>query len=377
MTNKLRIYAAALGGGLATVSLWAAVAYGGPAGPYLLAAAVGVLAAATPVATAHGKLLRERRRQAGLGESTFVSPPLEVERETFLETSAAALESAEAFVGVKRREFPEGSGLIVDHTRFHGTFVRLSGEGRAVVTGIKSDAATAVVDELEGVWQHTLSRRDSNPFLRPIPVHGLPRAFLAIALTVVIVLDAAFLVGLAYPSPAYNPGEKATLVAYDVRADVDPDVDATEAKLAKAGFLVTVLREEATEVRWQAGINDSSRSSVNDAAAISADVTRLLDAAGRADLDPAERARLDRLRAEHDRALAEVREAMREPAPNATASDFDDPFDADGTTANATSSAATSSIALPSVPTPSVAPSPPASFGGRRFDARVVRRIAP
>lgn len=329
MTNKLRIYAVTLGGGLAVVSLWGALTYGGPAGSFLLTAAVGVLVAGTPYATAYGKLLFERRRHAGLDESIFGSPHIDVDRETFLETSAAALESVGTFVDVKRREFPEGPGLVVDHTRFHGTFVRFSRRGEAVVTGIKSSPAADVVDELQRVWSCGFSRRDSNPFLRPIPVRGLPRGLLTLALTVIVIVDAVFLVGLAYPGATYNPGEKATLVGYDLWADIDPGVDDTEAKLSKAGFLITVLREEATEIRWQAGINNSSRSTVNDAAAISADIYWLINSSDKPGLDASERERLERLREDHERARAEVRAAMREPAPNATGQDVDNPFDAD------------------------------------------------
>jgi hypothetical protein len=334
MINKFRVYAVVLGVALVSVSLWSAFTYGDPIRPYLFGAVVGLFVLATPYASAHGKLLIERRRQADLGESTYVSPPLDVERETFLETSTAALESNGTFVGVKRREFPEGPGLMVGHTRFHGTFVRLSRDGRAIVTGVKSDAARAVVRELERIWSSTFSRSDSNPSLRPIPVRGLPRAFLVLGVTVVVILDVAFVAGLAYPSPAYNHGEKAILVGYDVRADVHPGVDETEARLGKAGFLVTVLKEEATEIRWQAGIDDSSRSSVNDAAVISGDIERLLDGVNEADLDAADRERLHRLRTERDRALADVSAAMSEPAPTLQEPEVDNPFVANVTTAS-------------------------------------------
>lgn len=325
--NKFRIYATLLGGSLVVVALWSANTYGGPREPYLVAAAVGALVAVTPHASARGKMLLERRRQADLGEATFVSPPLDVEREAFLERSATALESAGSFVGVRRQEFPEGPGLAVGHTSFHGTFVRLSRDGRVIVSGVRSDAAGTVVDELERLWSSTFTRSDSNPSLRPIPVRGLPRAFLVLAVTAVVVLDAAFVAGLAYPAPAYNPGEKAILVGYDLRAHVDPRVDETDARLDKADFLVTVLEEEATEIRWQAGIDDSRRSSVNDAAVISADIGRLLDSIDESELDAGERERVDRLRSERERALAEVDTAMSEPAPTPMTPEFDNPFD--------------------------------------------------
>lgn len=338
--NKLRWYAGTLGGVLALAGVWGALRYDGSASRFLLAALVGVLVAGAPYAVAYAKLLRERRRQANLDEAIFASPALDVDRETFLDTSASALESTEAFVEVKRREFPEGTGLIVDHTRFHGTFVRLTRQGRAVVTGIRNDATNAVVEVLEEVWSSTLSRQESNPFLRPIPIRGLPRATLTIGLTVVVLFDAAFIAGVAYPGPTYNSAEKVTLVALDARADVDPDMDEVDAKLSKASFLVTVLEEEATEIRWQAGINDSKRASVNDAAAISADVTRLLDAAAAHDPSPEQRTRLETLRADQKRAVADVQRAMEEPAPTTTPPEFDSPFDLVDST-NTTNSTAT------------------------------------
>lgn len=341
--NKLRWFAGVFGGVLTLVSLWGALRYDGPVASFLLAALVGSLVAGGPYVVAYAKLLRERRRQARLNEAIFASPALSVDRETFLDTSASALESAGEFVEVKRREFPEGTGLIVDHTRFHGTFVRFTTRGRAVVTGIKNDATNAVVDVLEGVWSNTLSRQESNPFLRPIPIRGLPRAVFTIGLTIVILLDAAFIAGVAYPSQSYNSAEKVTLVTLDVRADVDPNMDRVDATLSKASFLVTVLEEEATEVRWQAGINDSNRASVNDAAAISADVTRLLDAAAANEPSPAQRTRIEELRAARERAVADVQRAMDEPAPTTTPPAADLPFglgdstDTTNTTATATS----------------------------------------
>lgn len=329
MTNKLRVYVLVLGGGLAAVSLWGTAAYDGSIGSFVAVAAIGALVAATPYVIAYGKLLLKRRRQAGLDEAIFGSPRLDVDRDTFFETSMSALESAEKFVGVKRREFPEGTGLVVDHTKFHGTFVRLSRQGEAVVTGLKSNAASAVIDELQKTWSCTFSRRRSNPFLRPIPVRGLPRGLLTIALTAVIILDGMFLVGIAYPSSAYNPGEKATMIGYDLRASIDPTMDSVDTKLAKAGFLIAVLKEEANEVRWQAGVNNSSKASVNDAAAISAHIGRLLNAAGEGNLNAEERARLARLRMAHERARTKVQAAMAEPAPSPVEPNIDNPFDAD------------------------------------------------
>lgn len=327
MTNKLRVYTGLFGGVLTLVALWGTFQYDGPAARFLVAALLGIVVVTTPYAAAYAKLVRERRRQAGLNKSIYASPPLEMDRETFIDTSESALGAADEYVEVKRREFPEGTGLVVDHTRFHGTFVRFTASGRAVVTGIKNDATRSVVETLESVVSSTLTRQASNPFLRPIPVRGLPRATLTLALTALIVLDAAFVAGLAYPSPAYNPGEKAILVGFDVRAVVDPGVDETDAQLSKAGFLVAVLREEATEIRWQSGIDDSSRASVNDAAAISADITRLLDVVSAHDLSPDERARVERLRAAQFDALAEVQAALAEPAPTPATPDSDNPFD--------------------------------------------------
>jgi hypothetical protein len=345
--NKLRWHTGVFGGVLALVAVWGVFQYDGPVASFLFAALVGVLVVLAPYAVAYAKLLRERRRQRRLDESIYASPVLDVDRETFLDTSASALEAADAFVEVKRREFREGTGLIVDHTRFHGTFVRFTETGRAVVTGIKNDATNTVVDVLEDVWSNTLSRQASNPFLRPLPIRGLPRAMLTVGLTIVILLDAGFIAGVAYPAPAYNSGERVALVALDVRADVDPDTDEVDARLSKAAFLVTILEEEATEVRWQAGINDSNRASVNDAAAVSADVTRLLDAAAARDPSPEQRTRIEALRTAQGEALADVQRAMEEPAPTTTPPNIDAPFGLlDSTdTANSTNTTTATSTA--------------------------------
>lgn len=319
--NKLRVYAAVLGGGLSLLSLWAAVAYGARTGEYAsfaLAGGAGVVVAAAPSLFAHGKLWLERRRQGNRGDQLYASAPLDVSRESFIDDTESVLESSAEVGGVKRRDFPEGDGLVVEHTTFHGTFVRLSETNRVVVTGIRSAATQKVVAELEAAWSTVIDRTSANPFLAPIPVRGAPRVFLGLLLTALVVVDAVFLVGLAYPGATYNPGEKAVLVGYDLQADLDPGTSPTDAKLAKAGFLVSVLREEATEIAWRAGVNNSSVRDT-DADVVSADITRLLAEVRRSDPDQGQRARIAELEREHARAREAVAAAIADAERNDSA----------------------------------------------------------
>ena len=315
LPSKLQAYATVLGVGVAVVALWAAIAYGTNLDAVVtlaFGAAVGAAIAVSPVALAHGKRRLERRRHATLDQETFVSAPVDLDRTSFFEEAGDVLREREAFVAVKERDFPEGIGLVVDHTGFHGTFVRLTDAGRIVVTGVKSRAASAVVDALESRWSASFSPSSSNPFVGPIPVRGAPRVFLVLLLTAVALADLALVAGVAYPAPAYNPGEKTVLMAHDLRADVDPGVTETDADLAKADFLISVLREEANEVRWEAGLNGTQCVPRHDADAISADVTRLLDRVEASGPDADQRARLGRLERDHEAALAAVRTAVAE-----------------------------------------------------------------
>lgn len=320
MPNKLRAYSTLLGGGLVAASIWAGVEYGARPGTlwgFAQATAVGLGVVLAPIAFAYAKLALERRRHAGLGRDAYVSPPLGLDRASFLVDVREGFESNEDFVGVKERAFPEGSGLLVEHTGFHGTFVRLSTAGRIVVTGVRSRVTRSVVDELEALYSTSLSSTSSNPFIGPIPVRGAPRVLLAVLLTAVAVANVALIADTAYPTSTYNPGEKAVLVGYDFQEWIDPGTSETDARLAKAEFLVSVLTEEATEVRWEAGLNASRSVPENNADAISADITRLLDQARASDPDEAQRARIRRIEADHERAREVVRIAVAETA-NAT-----------------------------------------------------------
>ena len=321
--SKLQASAAVLGAAAAVLALWAVIAYGstpGAVGTLALGAAVGAAIAVAPVALAYGKRGLERRRHASLDQGTYVSSQVDLDRASFLGGARDVLESSDAFVAVKERDFPEGAGLVVDHTSFHGTFVRLTNAGRIVVTGVKSRATGAVVDVLQARLPTSFSPASSNPFVGPIPVRGAPRVFLVLLIVVVAVLDVALVAGVAYPTPTYNPGEKTVLMAYDLQADVDPGVSETDARLAKADFLISVLREEANEVRWEAGLNGTQGVPRNDADAISADVTRLLERVEASGPNADQRARLERLDRDHAAALAAVRTAVAEVrAGNATA----------------------------------------------------------
>lgn len=309
LPSKLRIYAALIGGALVVTALWVALAFDGrpgSGGTLTVAAVIGGLVAVTPVALAYVKCGLERRRHAGLDQETYVSSRLAVDRRTFISTTVEALTASEVFEAVKERSFPEGAGLIVDHTAFHGTFVRFSAAGRIVVTGVRSRATRTLVEELESVWSTSFEPTTANPFVGPIPVRGASRVFLVLLLTTVAIVDLALIAGVAYPSPAYNHGEKAALLGYDAAAVVSPGTSQTDADLAKADFLVTVLREEATEIRWEAGLNGSDGVPDHDADEIAADVERLLDRARSSDPGPVQQGEIERIETE----FADARRAV-------------------------------------------------------------------
>lgn len=310
---KLRIYAGLVGGALVVTSLWVALAFDGRPGSsrtLAVAAVIGGLVVVTPVALAYGKRGLERRRHAGLDQETYASSPLPVERRAFIATTVEALTASEAFEAVKERSFPEGPGLIVDHTAFHGTFVRLSGAGRIVVTGVRSRATRTLVEELESIWSTSFEQTAVNPFVGPIPVRGAPRVFLVLLLTTVAIVDLALVAGVAYPSPAYNHGEKAALLGYDAAVVVSPGTTQTDADIAKADFLVAVLREEATEIRWEAGLNGTEGVPEHDADEISADIERLLERARASDPGPTQRSEIERIDSDFAGARRAVTDAV-------------------------------------------------------------------
>lgn len=309
MANKLRIYAGLVGAGLVGLSLWATGSYGdrpGARGTFVLVAAVGVGIAVTPVALAYAKLALERWRHRGRGGVTYTSAPIDVDRATFVRDTAAAFSARSDVVGVRTTRFPEGRGLLVDHTAFHGTFVRLSSAGRLVVTGVTREATADVAAALEEAWSTSLRPTASNPLVRPIPVRGAPRVLLAVVITVLVVGAVLSLAGAAYPAAAYNPGERAVLVGIDLHTDLDPSVSRTDGRLTKARFLVSVIREEAVEIRWAAN-RSAGRPPPDGAGVVAAEVERLLDRASAGEPTAAQRARIRSIR----RDLAEALRAVR------------------------------------------------------------------
>lgn len=321
MVNKLRGYAAAAGGGLALFGLWAAVTYADRPGdvvPFVSAAVVAVGIAASPLALAYGKLAVERRRHHGLGGVTYVSDPLEVDRDGFVRETLSHFADHSAFVDVRTRAFPEGTGIVVDHTAFHGTFVRLTRAGRLVVTGVTVEATEAVVTVLEYGWSTTMRPSASNPFLGPIPVRGAPRVMLSLGITALIVADVLFVAGAAYPAPVYNPGEKAALVGIDLYTDVDPRISETDGRLVKARFLVSVVRERAVEIQWAANASDDGPPPGGSAEQIAVDVRRLLEEARADGPDAAQRERIETLERDLESALAAVHAARERAAATAS-----------------------------------------------------------
>lgn len=298
MVNKLRGFAAATGGGLLLLSLWAVVRYGdrpGAIASFGLVALGAVGIATLPIVLAYGKLALERWQHRSLGGATYVSEPLDVDRATFMDDTLAAFDGEEGFVAVKSTRFPEGRGLIIDHTAFHGTFVRFTNGSRIVVTGVTVAATETLIEALEGLWSTTMRQSSSNPFVGPIPVRGAPRMLLSIGLVVLVVLEVMALAGAAYPSAAYNSGEQTVLVGIDLITDLNPEVTRTEGRLMKASFLVSVLREEAIEIRWAANRTEAGPPDTS-AAVIAADVDQLLAGVMASNPTRAQRARVEEIR---------------------------------------------------------------------------------
>lgn len=320
MVNKLRAYAGLLGALLVAFGGWAVLTYGDdPASRWAFAevALVGAAVAATPHLLAYGKLVLEHRRHLGLGGVTYVSEPVDADRPAFVDRTRSLFAERPGVVAVKTRSFREGTGLIVDHTAFHGTFVRLTRAGRVVVTGVTEEAAAAVVDALESDWSTSFRAAARNPLVGPIPVRGASRGLLAVGFTAVVVLQVLAVGGTAYPADAYNPGERAVLVGIDLHTQLSPSTDATDGRLDKARFLVSVVREGAVEVRWAANRTDAPPPEPG-ADAVAAEVERLLARARADDPTPTQRARIAAIERDLEEALAEV-ERARERAGHDTA----------------------------------------------------------
>lgn len=261
--NKLR--ALSLGGAalVVGVAVWAAWFYGSPI-QFVGTVVAGIVVAGLPRALAHAKRgvrrvsrrLDDGERITGEKGSIFVSDGIVEDTVDCLEAVRQAATADERYDEVRRDSFGEGPGLTVVHAGFHNSFVRITTAGRVVVSGASertADLAETVTDACGLSFERT---RD-NPFDPLEPVKGAPRVFLGVFLVVILFTGINATTAAAYPSDAYNPAERAVLVGIDGQSSLDPRVSATEGRLSKAAFMVTVVEESPVEIRW-AG-NDSER----------------------------------------------------------------------------------------------------------------------
>ena len=327
MVNKLRVISVSAGGFLLALSVWAAVEYGGP-----LRFLPGVVAALTilllPGALAYAKLwsrrasryLKGRRRDADEMNSTFVSDSPDPNPDDALASIADAVDG-EGPHSVRRESFPEGEGLMVTHGGFHNSFVRLTEKGRLVVTGAsrKTQPLAQWVADLRDV---SMQSRSNNPLVRPIPVRGAPRWFLAVGLVAILVFGVVGVVNTAYTTDTYTAPEKAVLVSYDARADFDPGTSATDARLGKAEFVVSALSEEAVEVAWEGNESPYIVEDGRQAIEMSQDVRAKLRTARQGSLTAQQRERAARIESDLHAAEREVAAALQKHLEEGTAGPY-------------------------------------------------------
>lgn len=312
--NKLRVAARTCGAAVLLLTAWATLRYGLGVGqfvPYLaLGGAVVVLPeAATRVKHAHRRL-RSRRRAGGDHPSfgtVYVSEEPVTDREGTLSAIAAAARDAGAFDDVSRDESADGPGLTIAHTGFHDSLVRFAPDGRVVVTGAATRRNERVARCIETARSVAMRRSADNPLWRHVPVRGAPRLLLGLLVIALAVAGGLGVAGAAYPSDAYNPVERSVLVSIDARATVDPGYSATDAKLAKAAFLVDVVEEKRVEMRWELNDTRAIRNHARDARFVAGETRDLLATVRAGPASPDHLARADRI----ERRLTEAeREAM-------------------------------------------------------------------
>lgn len=320
--NKLRAFSYAGGGFVAALAAWAAVRYSGSTASFVEAFVLGLVAAGLPQGLARVKAgirsLRYRLadEEAGFSEergSIYVSETTVDDPVEFLETVRAAVRDEGAFESVQRGEFGGVPGLNVSHSGFHSSLIRVADGGRVVVTGA-SERTGALADVVGRACSLSFERTRHNPFKGIEPIRGGPRVFLGVIVFAVILAGVNAVGAGAYSTATYNPAERAVLVGMDAHADVHPGVSTTDAQLRKAAFLVNVLNETSTEIRWEqndtALIADHGRQAV----AVSTHARTLLDEAREGELTPAQADRADRIEADLREAERSVAEALDERA---------------------------------------------------------------
>lgn len=320
--NKLRALSHGGGGLVALVALWAAVGYAGSPLRFVEGAALAAVAAGLPAGLARLKAAaRSLRRRwadedAGFSEeqgAVYVSESAVDDPFETLESVFAAVDGAEEYDSVERDAFAEGPGLTITYSGFHNCFVRLTRGDRVVVTGA-SERTRTLADAVARACSVSFERTRDNPFEGVEPVRGAPRVFLGLLVITVLLAGFNAVAAGAYPSDAYNPAERAVLVGMDASGDLNPAVSSTDTRLRKASFLVTVVDEEATEVRWEQ--NDTARIATHgrQALAVSGDARALLDAVREDSPTPAQTRRADRLARQLREAERSVASALAERA---------------------------------------------------------------
>lgn len=312
--NKLRGIALGGGGFSILLAVWASLHYDVSPVRFLPTFAVGVVAATLPFGVAYSKaaITSMRRRFADVDEgisaekgSIFVSTTTVDDGIDCLESVVAAVRADDDYDEVKRQSFDEGPGLMVLYGGFHNSFVRITAAGRVVVTGA-SERTHDLADTVGEACALSFDRTRDNPFTGLEPTRGAARVFLGVIVFVLVVAGTVAAGGVAYPSDAYNPAERTVIVGIDARGDLDPRTTPTETKLSKAAFLVSIVDEEAQEVRWVANDSDRVTEHGRQALHVSRDAQALLTAAREEPLTPAQADRADRL----DRRLVEARRGV-------------------------------------------------------------------
>lgn len=323
MVNKLRQTANAVGTFLIVIALWSALTYGSETGiaPFVWVIVLGVVVVITPKLIARGRRYYGRiRTEMGGGSRTtdyyYVSTEPVGGHERVFRTVRDAVADAADLDGVSEGDFPEGLGLSVVHSGFHNSFVRVTADGRMVVSGA-TERTTEIADLLRRRLDIDFDRRWSNPMRREYPVEGGARVVLGTVFVVAAVVGGLAVANAAYPTDAYNPVEKAVLLSYDARGGVSPSMSEADVAIAKADFRVTTLRETDTEVRWAGNDSASILGYGHNAVTIAATVRSTLADLQNRSLTADQRARVAEIRADLETAETDVATALANRADDA------------------------------------------------------------
>lgn len=320
--TRLGVVSALGGAVLVAFTVWAWLRYDAVGlGDLTRGLAYGVAAVALPRGLPRARIwLRRVRDSRGDSERSdlFKSTERVADAERALDAVAESF-AADADLTAKRKLFSQGPGLVIVHESFHNSFVRSLRSGHLVVTG-DGDRTSSIADRVERVTSVSLERTTPSRVEGPSPLRGPVRVTVALLVFVAVVVGAGGVVGAAYPSDTYNPAEKAVLVSFDARSDVDPTVSPTDGRLGKAAFLADALDEEAVEIRIANG-SDRVYEHARQSLTISRTATRLLEATRAESLTPAQRARVERIQNDLRAARRAVADAIANRIDDGTVAD--------------------------------------------------------